>query len=126
MPEGWFRRKRTSVSKRSLEAKVEAIPAGLMTQCPECRELLLTRERERNLKVRKKCNYHFQLTASERIELLTDDGSFVERDGNLRTVDPLHFPKYDEALARYQQATGMSEAILSGEAEISGTPVSIA
>ena len=66
MPDGWFRRQRSSVSKRSLQAAVEAIPEGLWTQCPKCRELLFTRELEKSLKVCKKCNYHFPLTASER------------------------------------------------------------
>src|SRR5947209_344905 len=126
MPDGWFRRQSSSVSKRSIQAKVEAIPEGLWTQCPKCRELLFTRELEKNLKVCKKCNHHFPLTAAERLALLLDEGSFVERDANLRTVDPLHFPKYDEALAKYQQATGMNEAVLSGEAEIFGLPVCIA
>jgi len=42
---------------------VAAIPDGLWIQCSGCRELLFTRELERNLKVCKKCNHHFRLTA---------------------------------------------------------------
>jgi acetyl-CoA carboxylase carboxyl transferase subunit beta len=126
MPDGWFRRKQSSSAKRSLQARVQAIPEGLFISCPRCRELLLTRELEKNLKVCKKCNHHLWLTAEERIALLLDEATFVERDGNLRTVDPLHFPKYDEKLARYQEATGMGEAVLSGEGELQGMPVSIA
>jgi acetyl-CoA carboxylase carboxyl transferase subunit beta len=125
MPDGWFRRKQSASSKRSLQARVQAIPEGLWTPCPRCRELLFTRELEKSLKVCKKCNYHVWLTAAERIDLLLDEGTFVERDENLRTVDPLGFPKYDEKLARYQEATGMTEAVLSGEGELLGMPVAI-
>src|SRR5438067_12620211 len=92
MANGWFQRKLGAASKRSLQAKVEAIPDGLWEQCPGCRELVFSRELERSLKVCKKCNYHFRLTASERLLLLLDPGSFVEWDAHLRTVDPLHFP----------------------------------
>jgi acetyl-CoA carboxylase carboxyl transferase subunit beta len=126
MPDGWFRRKQSSLSRRALQARVQAIPEGLMTPCPGCKELLLTRELEKNLKVCKKCSYHFWLTAAERLDLLLDAGSFVERDGNLRTIDPLHFPKYDEKLARYQDQTKMTEAVVSGEGMVHGMPVSIA
>jgi len=43
MANGWFQRKMGAASKRSLQAKVEAIPDGLWEQCPGCRELLFGR-----------------------------------------------------------------------------------
>src|SRR5207237_8436982 len=89
--------------------------AGLWSQCPRCREIIFTPELERNLKVCRKCNYHFRLTARERFDLLLDDGSFVERDGSLLTVNPLEFDGYADSLRRYQGITNMSEAALSGE-----------
>jgi acetyl-CoA carboxylase carboxyl transferase subunit beta len=125
MPHGWFRSKRTGYSKRSLQAKVEAIPDGLWTQCPKCRELLFTRELEKNLKVCNKCGFHLRLTAHERIALLLDEESFIERDADLQTTDPLHFPKYDETLARYQASTEMPEAVVSGEGLLNGLPLSV-
>lgn len=126
MANGWFQKKQSAASKRSLQAKVEAIPDGLWIPCPGCRELLFTRELERNLKVCKKCNHHFRLTAAERLELLLDPDSFSEWDAQLRTVDPLHFPDYDAALRKNQQKTGMTEAILSGSGRIDSLPLGIA
>jgi acetyl-CoA carboxylase carboxyl transferase subunit beta len=126
MPNSWFGGKRTTYSKRSLQEKVEAIPEGLWTQCPKCQQILFTRELEKNLKVCMKCDYHFRLTACERIAMLLDEGSFVERDAGLRTTDPLQFPQYDESLARYQKATGLSEAVVSGEGCLNGLPLSLA
>jgi acetyl-CoA carboxylase carboxyl transferase subunit beta len=126
MANGWFQRKLGAASKRSLEAKVEAIPDGLWTQCPSCREVLFSRELERNLKVCMKCNHHFRLTAAERRELLLDPDSFTEWDRGLRTVDPLQFPNYDASLSKHQKATGMTEAVLSGEGRMDGLELAMA
>jgi acetyl-CoA carboxylase carboxyl transferase subunit beta len=126
MANGWFQRKLGAASKRSLDAKVEAIPEGLWSQCPECRELLFNRELERGLKVCKKCSHHFRLTAAERLALLLDPGSFREWDGGVRTIDPLEFPNYDASIARNQQKTGMTDAILSGEGRMDGIAMGIA
>ncbi|MBM3458956.1 MAG: acetyl-CoA carboxylase carboxyl transferase subunit beta, partial [Armatimonadetes bacterium] len=102
------------------------IPEGLWTQCPKCKEVLFGREWERRLKVCLKCNHHFWLSAPERIELLVDPGTFVERDGDLRSANPLDFPGYAEKLKRHGQNTGLSDAIVSGEAELGGFPLTLA
>ena len=53
------------------------LPSGnLVVKCPKCKEILIAREWEKNLKVCTRCNYHFKLTAYERIELLVDPESF--------------------------------------------------
>src|SRR5436305_10962946 len=93
---------------------------GLWSQCPRCREIIFTPELGRNLKVCRKCNYHFRLTARERLDLLLDEGSFVERDASLVTVNPLEFRGYPESLGRYQGITNLPEAALSGEGSIDG------
>jgi acetyl-CoA carboxylase carboxyl transferase subunit beta len=99
---------------------------GLWSQCPKCREIIFTPELERNLKVCRKCNYHFRLTARERVDLLLDPDSFLERDSHLVTVNPLEFSGYSESLGRYQGITNMTEAAVSGEGCIEGYPVTIA
>ena len=40
---------------------------NLVVKCPKCKEILLAREWEKHLKVCARCNYHFRLTAQERI-----------------------------------------------------------
>lgn len=118
MANGWFRRRKDSGGNQ--------FPEGLWTQCPKCRELLFNREWERNFKVCRKCGYHFRLTARERIELLLDEGSFTERGAHLEAVDPLHFPGYQESLARNREKTGLLDAIVSGDGRLNGYPVAIA
>ncbi len=83
------------------------------------------RELEKNLKVCRKCRYHFRLTAPERIALTLDEGSFQELDGDWTTADPLGFPQYQEKLARAQRETGLREAVLTGVGTVDGWPVQV-
>jgi acetyl-CoA carboxylase carboxyl transferase subunit beta len=96
---------------------------ALWIKCPECGEILYTRELEKHLNVCRKCNYHFRLSAPERLAITLDEGSFQEMDAGLKSVDPLSFPEYDEKLANVRAATGLNDAILTGEGAIEGWPV---
>src|SRR6266581_4545185 len=68
------------------------VTGNLALKCPKCKALLYGRDWEKNLKVCSHCNYHFKLTAYERIELLADPDSFVEMDADIISVDPPHCP----------------------------------
>src|SRR6266498_5798444 len=70
----------------------------------KCRELLYVREFENNLKVCHKCQHHARLTARERVAQLVDEGSFVERDRELRGADPLRFEVAGERYVERLQA----------------------
>src|SRR5215472_7472003 len=63
----------------------------VVEKCPKCKEIVYIRDWEKNLKVCSRCNHHVRLSAYERIALLVDQGSFVELDKDLVSVDPLHF-----------------------------------
>ena len=58
--------------------KKKEIPDGLWTKCEGCSETLYNKTLEENNKVCPKCNYHFGLTAYERINLLFDKDTFSE------------------------------------------------
>ena len=130
MAQGWFLKRKIRPNEAPKAANGQTpngeIPEGLWTRCEKCRELLFTREWDRNRKVCQKCGYHFRLTAPERIELLLDEGSFVERDGGLVSVNPLNFPKYPDTLERHGQQSGLRDAIISGEGTLEGYPLTIA
>ena len=99
------------------------MPEGLWTKCEDCGEIIYNKALEENLKVCPKCQYHFTLSAQERIQLLVDNGTFQEFDSQLRSVDPLGFkgPKtYVEKLRLDQAATGLPEAIVTGEGKLDG------
>lgn len=95
----------------------------LWVKCPHCGEILYIRELEKNLQVCRKCNHHYRLTASDRLAITLDEGSFTELDADLATSDPISFPGYKEKLASAQSTTALSDAILTGEGAILGWPV---
>jgi acetyl-CoA carboxylase carboxyl transferase subunit beta len=90
--------------------------------------MLYRREVERNLKVCPKCNYHFRISAAERLAMVVDDASFTEIDKDLVPLDPLEFKdrlRYGERVKESQQSTRLKEAILCGKAAILGQPVMV-
>lgn len=121
----WFKKSPFSKVKKS-EQKA---PRGLWVRCDNCKEMVYKEEVERNLKVCPKCNYHFRISARERIELLVDKGSFQEYLQGISPLDPLKFKdtkKYAERLKEAQKKTGMKDAVVCGEARIGGYPVEMA
>jgi acetyl-CoA carboxylase carboxyl transferase beta subunit len=93
--------------------------------CPSCGSHYRDDELDRNLGVCPQCGHHFPLSARERIDQLTDPGSFTEEDGDLRSADPLGFfdlRPYTERLAEAELKTGQGDAIVIGRAEIDGEP----
>lgn len=104
-------------------ARKREIPSGLWTKCEDCGEIIYNKALEENLKVCPKCQYHFSLSAPERIQQLLDADTFRELDGDLRSVDPLEFrgPKtYRDKLQQDQAATGLVEAAVTGEGRLNG------
>ncbi|HVU68086.1 MAG TPA: acetyl-CoA carboxylase, carboxyltransferase subunit beta [Ktedonobacteraceae bacterium] len=107
---------------------------NLVVKCPKCKEILLAREWEKNQKVCARCNYHFKLTAQERIKLLVDPDSFVEIDAGMVSADPLGFVKrardevqtYPDKLREEIKKSGLKEAVISGHATIEGHPLALA
>ena len=68
------------------------------------------------------------MDANDRIKLLADEGTFVEYDGNLEPVDPLHFvdkKSYKKRLEEAFNKTGKTPSVVSGEAKINGLPVQL-
>lgn len=109
-------------------------PGNLVVRCPKCKETLLTREWEKNQKVCMRCNYHFKLTAYERITMLVDPDSFVEIDAGMVSGDPLQFVKrakdevqtYPDKLRDEIKKSGLNEAVISGYATIEERPLALA
>jgi len=109
--------------------KRREIPQGLWQKCPSCSEVVHEIELTQNQRVCPRCDHHFSQSAKERIENLLDPDSFVERDANLRSEDTLQFQgvaTYKDRLKKYQDATGLTDAVLSGYGMIEGYKVAIA
>lgn len=114
------------MAMRPSPGRMNEIPDDLMTKCPSCGAMLVTKDWLRDLKVCSRCGHHWRLSARERIELLTDDESFQEWDANLRPRDPLQFPAYEDKRTVAQLETGLNDSMVSGAANLEGRPVAIA
>jgi acetyl-CoA carboxylase carboxyl transferase subunit beta len=107
----------------------EDIPEGLFQKCPGCGEVVHEIEVTENQRVCPHCDHHFPQSAKERIESLLDPGSFVEMDASLHSVDSLRFQgmaTYKDRLKKYQESTGLIDAVLSGYGTLEGIRVAIA
>jgi acetyl-CoA carboxylase carboxyl transferase subunit beta len=105
------------------------IPQGLFQKCPGCNEVIHEIELSENQRVCPRCDYHFALSAKERIANLLDPETFVETDANLKSIDTLNFQgmaSYKDRLRKYQDNTGLIDAVLSGYGLIEGYKVAIA
>src|SRR5690554_1911461 len=94
------------------------IPADMWEECPQCHQLLYTKELRQNLWVCGKCGFHFRLSAAQRLQITVDDGSFEEWDTDLPLCDPLEFPKYRGKLEEAREKTGMQDAVITGKAAL--------
>ena len=107
----------------------EDFPQGLFQKCPGCNETIHEIELNENQRVCPRCDYHFTLSAQDRIANLLDPETFVETDAGLRSIDTLKFQgmaSYKDRLRKYQDNTGMVDAVLSGNGLIEGYKVAIA
>jgi acetyl-CoA carboxylase carboxyl transferase subunit beta len=115
--------------KTESRRKKSDIPHGLFQKCPGCGEVVHEIELTENMRVCPRCEYHFELSAKERIENLVDPESFVEMDADLRSVDTLRFQgmaSYKDRLKKYQQSTGLVDAVISGHGMINGYKIALA
>ena len=112
-----------------VRVKKKEIPEGLWTKCEGCSEVLYNKTLEENFKVCPKCNHHFSLDAFERMNILLDKDTLQEYDKDMVSVDPLDFkgPKtYKDKLSQDQAATGLKDAVVTGEGLLEGKKVIIA
>ena len=104
------------------------IPEGLWTKCEECGEIIYNKTLEEDFKVCPKCDYHFTLSAPERVAQLIDEGTFNEMDKELMSMDPIKFkgPKsYVAKLKEDQTATGLTDAVITGEGLLSQRKIAL-
>lgn len=121
-----FKNKRLKKETTIPSQAAKDVPEGIMTKCPECKEITLTKELTSNHKVCPKCDHHFKMTAYERVDCLFDAGTFESMDDHLSTENPLGFPGYTEKVRNDSEKTGLNEAVLTGTGQIEGKPLAVA
>ncbi len=109
--------------------KKREMPHGLWQKCPGCSEVVHEIELTQNQRVCPRCDYHFAQSAKERIANLCDPESFTEMDSDLVSIDTLKFSgmaTYKDRLRKYQDSTGLTDAVISGHALIEGYKIALA
>ena len=97
--------------------------------CPSCGSHFRDDELEASLWVCAQCGHHYPMRARSRIAWYADEGSFTEEAAEVRSDDPLEFfdlRPYAERLAEAELNTGLGEAMVIGQATLSGHPVELA
>ena len=107
------------------------VPDNLWTQCPNCQQMLFSRDLERNLKVCTSCGFHLRPTAAERLAYTFDGfdpdggkpGALTRIELPRAPLDPLRFrdsKKYVDRLKEARDRTGLDDAILVAHGAIGG------
>ena len=99
----------------SLRRKKE-MPQGLFIKCPGCEKMVYRKSVGELLQVCPECNYHYTLGAPERIQLLLDEGSFVE-------LDP--FVVHQETNFAMGERRVLGDGVVTGLGRMDGRPVAV-
>ncbi len=97
-------------------------------QCKSCHSTMYYKEVENQNYVCPKCGFHIRIGVKERLQLLADEGTFVEHDANLEPVDPLKFVDKISYAKRVEQAfvkTGRKSSVVSGACQMNGVNVQL-
>ncbi len=116
----WFKKERKA--RTAPRQKLE-IPADAWEKCDACGHVDLREKFQKSLNVCPECGTHKRFSAEEYIELLSDEGTWRELYGNLRSTDPLAFEHYADRLVAANKKGGTSDAIFTGFARLGGRPL---
>lgn len=101
--------------------KVKADGFSGWLKCSSCGEMIHTNELGQNFNCCPKCEYHYRVTAQERIAMLVEKDSWTPLFTDLKSVDILSFEdtdSYKNRLAKARAVSQDSEGIIVGTGKI--------
>lgn len=116
----WLNRVRNSLS--SLGAAKEQVPDNLWIKCPNCGEMLFTKDYEANLSVCPRCDHHGRIGADARLAQILDAGFTLLASPRVKD-DPLKFrdsKKYTDRLKAARAANPHHDALTNALGTIDG------
>jgi acetyl-CoA carboxylase carboxyl transferase subunit beta len=122
----WFRRTEKGINTPT-ELKRET-PDGLWYQCPECKNVMHTREHKQNAFTCIHCNYHDKIGSEAYFSLLFDEGSFTELDKDMISGDPLRFvdtKAYPDRIKTTVEKSGLKDACRTAYGKMHGQSITI-
>ena len=97
-------------------------------KCTHCNELIHANELQQNQHCCPKCDYHYRLSGTQRVQLLADEGSFIEMFTHIKPLDPLKFvdtEPYAERIVQAQKKSGRDEGVLVGTCTLEGMMIAL-
>lgn len=119
----WFKRDKKSIESSDEDRRV--LTEGLWIKCDGCKEPVWKKDLEANAQVCPKCDFHYKITAHDRLQLLLDEG-WSEFDETMHSTDPLNFKAtktYKESIEKLPARVGVRDAVVNAEGTIEGIPV---
>jgi len=113
----------------SMKRPKRGVPEGLWQRCPGCQATIFRKEAEKRYGVCPECDYHWYVSARDRVVHMLDEGTFEEWDAELAPTDPLGFADkkpYRERLVAEQARTGLKDAAIAGTGMIRARRVAFA
>ena len=107
--------------KLSALVKRKEVPENLWNNCPKCGNMIHHKDLKENLQVCISCNYHFRMSAEDRIKILFNSEHIKEIELDKTTDDPLNFndsKKYKDRLKEYRKKTNREDAFILLEATL--------
>jgi len=121
----WFKREKKGIEETTPPEERRVRTEGLWTKCESCRTIVFRKDLEENLFVCPKCQFHFKMSAKQRLEMLLD-GRWTEHDAGMMSTDPLKFvdtKPYARRIKEAQKKLGMNDAVMSAEGQLAGRSV---
>ncbi len=119
----WFKKEKTPIDPggdRTVRTE------GLWIKCDQCKQIIWKKDMEANLNVCPQCNFHFKVSAKERLQQLFDNSEYEIFDAGLASTDPLQFTdkkRYSQRLQDMHKALGLWDALISATGTINGKSV---
>ena len=101
--------------KLSSLVKRREVPEKLWNNCIACGNMIHHKDLNDNLRVCMNCDYHFRMSAEDRIKLLFDVNKYKEIELDKSSDDPLNFSdkkKYKDRLKEYRNKTKRNDAFI--------------
>lgn len=111
------------------KATPKEIADDLWVSCPDCGQMLFSKELKKSMYVCTACGHHLRLYIDKRLKLLFDDAKYTEIAIPPVKEDPLKFKdskKYTDRLKTYRKETGNDDAIKIAKGKIGGVTCVVA
>jgi acetyl-CoA carboxylase carboxyl transferase beta subunit len=92
----------------------------IFMKCPKCGEILIKMELDETQFVCQKCTHHFRIDSIKRAKLTFDDDTIEFFDKEMKSINPLEYPKYTEKTKQLRNELKINDAVITGAAKING------